>query len=462
LAARPDVHAVLIGRDVGGPLMERVDATLVPVRDRVHMTGELPREPALAIVAGAGGVAPPSLWGGFGYVCVEAVALGRPVVASRAGGLAEIVEDGVSGLLVRPGDAEALGAAIGRLLDDAETRGHLAAAGEARAEDFSVDGIAGQVEALLEQATAGDFSSAVYRRGYRRHFRPDDPGPFRRLYAAKREAVLRHFAAASPARIVDVGGGYGRIAGPLAARHDVTLVDISDEMLEEAARRWPALRSVEADARALPFADGEFDALVALDLTPHLIDLDEGVRELARVVRPGGEVVVDTSVASGRWVPAYPSYVNWRPKRLLVTMRAGGVLPEWRGIVRHHTPEQARVALAGAGLRVVREQRFGPPLAARWHLWWTVRACRGRRSSSTSRARAIRSGSRSHRRSPRSPSAAAGSSSSTTPRTAPGGTSEAAGRRRPRRAGRPAASPPAAGTPTMPRGWRRATTSSSS
>src|SRR5262249_20856408 len=121
LAARPDVHAVLIGRDVGGPLMERVDATLVPVRDRVHMTGELPREQALAIVAGAEVVALPSLWESFGYVCVEAMALGRPVVASRAGGLAEIVEDGVSGLLVRPGDAEALGAAIGRLLDDAET-----------------------------------------------------------------------------------------------------------------------------------------------------------------------------------------------------------------------------------------------------------------------------------------------------------------------------------------------------
>jgi hypothetical protein len=55
-------------------------------------------------------------------------------------------------------------------------------------------------------------------------------------------------------------------------------------------------------------------------------------------------------------------------------MRAGGILPEWRGLVRHHRPEEARNALAAAGLRIVRMERFGPPWAAKWHLWWTVRA----------------------------------------------------------------------------------------
>jgi glycogen(starch) synthase len=207
MRARPDVHAVLIGRDAGGVAMERVESTLAAVRDRVVLTGELPRRDALAIVAGAEVVALPSLWESFGYVCVEAMTLGRAVVASRAGGLAEIVEDGVNGRLVRPGDDAELGAVIGELLDDPGERARLGRAGEARAEDFSVDGIVGHVEALLERAAARELSSSVYRRGYRRHFRPDEPGPFRRLYAAKREAVLRHFAAAPPPRIADVGGG---------------------------------------------------------------------------------------------------------------------------------------------------------------------------------------------------------------------------------------------------------------
>ncbi len=164
--------------------------------------------------------------------------------------------------------------------------------------------------------------------------------------------MLDHFAAGPPRRIADVGGGYGRLAGPLSARHDVTLVDVSPEMLEEARRRWPGLSLLEADARSLPFADGELDAVLALDLTPHLPDLEAGLRELARVVRPGGEVVVDTSNRSPWWVPAYPRYVDWRPKRLLLTMRSGGVLPEWRKLVRHHEPAEMRRALEAAGLRL--------------------------------------------------------------------------------------------------------------
>ena len=376
LARHPDVHAVLIGRDPhdeGGALMARVRAALEPVRDRVHVLGELPRPQALAVVSRAELVVVPSLWESFGYVCVEALALGRPVVASAAGGLADIVEDGVSGWLVPPGDAGELAERLTAALGQGEA---LARAGEAasrRAADFAVEPIAGRIEALYERVAAqGRLSPRIYRRGYRRHFRPDEAGPFRRIYARKRDTVLAHFAARPRLRIVDVGGGYGRIAGPLATRHDVTLVDLSPEMLEEARRRWPALTLVEADARALPFADGAFDAAVALDLTPHLPDLDAGVRELARVVRGGGELVVDTSSASPWWVLAYPSYVNWRPKRLVLTMRAGGVLPEWRKLVRHHRPAEARAALRSAGLELVGERRFGPPWDAKWHLWLTV------------------------------------------------------------------------------------------
>jgi hypothetical protein len=134
----------------------------------------------------------------------------------------------------------------------------------------------------------------------------------------------------------------GRNAGPLARTHAVFLSDIYRYMLDEAARRWPDLELVRADARELPFGEGEFDAVLALDLI------------------------------SPWWTLAYPSYVNWRPKRLAVTMLAGGVLPEWRASVSHHRADEVRRAIDVTGLRLQRRLAFGPFWSAKWHLWWTV------------------------------------------------------------------------------------------
>lgn len=76
----------------------------------------------------------PSVWHEpFGLAAVEAMVAAAPVVASRSGGLADIVRDGETGLLVPPGDARALAEALARLLDDAALRGRMGQAGWLRA-----------------------------------------------------------------------------------------------------------------------------------------------------------------------------------------------------------------------------------------------------------------------------------------------------------------------------------------
>ena len=68
----------------------------------------------------------------FGIVLLEAMASGKPVIASTAGGIPDIVEDNVSGLLVRPGDPRGLAQAMGALVTDEPFRGRLAAGAPGR------------------------------------------------------------------------------------------------------------------------------------------------------------------------------------------------------------------------------------------------------------------------------------------------------------------------------------------
>jgi glycogen(starch) synthase len=88
----------------------------------------------------------------FGLVAVEAGLAGRPVVASRMGGLPEIVDDGRSGLLVPPDDAAALAAAMLTVLGDRELAVRMGTAGRARAErDFALDRHVDAFETLFER-----------------------------------------------------------------------------------------------------------------------------------------------------------------------------------------------------------------------------------------------------------------------------------------------------------------------
>lgn len=110
----PEIPLEIIGE---GPLQEELRAAIAsPDLAHVRLAGPLPHDEALARVAGAGMVVFPSVWyETFGFAIVEALASGVPVIASRLGAQAEVVRDGVSGLLFAPGDAGALRETVRRL-----------------------------------------------------------------------------------------------------------------------------------------------------------------------------------------------------------------------------------------------------------------------------------------------------------------------------------------------------------
>jgi glycosyltransferase involved in cell wall biosynthesis len=88
----------------------------------------------------------------FGQVVAEGLAAGLPVVAAAAGGPAELIEDGVTGLLYPPGDARALAACLRRLAADPGLGVRLGRAGRRRAAAFSPGRVATKVTAVYRQA----------------------------------------------------------------------------------------------------------------------------------------------------------------------------------------------------------------------------------------------------------------------------------------------------------------------
>jgi glycosyltransferase involved in cell wall biosynthesis len=92
----------------------------------------------------------PSLNEGMGRVLVEAMAVGLPIVASRVGGIPDLVKDGKNGLLVPPADASALGKAISDLLTDKEKRNRMGEAGKKMCLPYSAEAMVEQIDDLYK------------------------------------------------------------------------------------------------------------------------------------------------------------------------------------------------------------------------------------------------------------------------------------------------------------------------
>jgi glycosyltransferase involved in cell wall biosynthesis len=133
----------------GGPLQ----ADLAALAPDIRITGAVTHAHMLLEIAGADLVLVPSRFEGFGLTALEAMALARPVIATTAGGLPEVLGD--AGVLVPPGNPQALAGAISQLLQNPERRQNLAQKARERARDhFSAPSIALKLKELYGQSLA--------------------------------------------------------------------------------------------------------------------------------------------------------------------------------------------------------------------------------------------------------------------------------------------------------------------
>jgi spore coat protein SA len=123
-----------------------------PLEKRVSFAGGIPHSVVLERMREANVSVVPSVWSEpFGMPAVEAMAMGIPVVASRVGGLTEIVKEGITGLLVQPDDPPALANALLRIIADKGMAEAMGRAGRERVDQlFSWNGIAERVQALYD------------------------------------------------------------------------------------------------------------------------------------------------------------------------------------------------------------------------------------------------------------------------------------------------------------------------
>jgi SAM-dependent methyltransferase len=160
------------------------------------------------------------------------------------------------------------------------------------------------------------------------------------------EALLDAARVGEGSSVLDVATGPGYVAGRAAARGaSVVAVDFSDEMLALAASLNPSVSFQRADAAALPFADGLFDAVVAAFLMPHVSDLPAVVGELTRVVRPGGRVALAT------WDPEPETFT----RALFESIAESGAtppasLPPGPPFFQYAPSDEFTALLSGAGL----------------------------------------------------------------------------------------------------------------
>jgi ubiquinone/menaquinone biosynthesis C-methylase UbiE len=212
------------------------------------------------------------------------------------------------------------------------------------------------------------------------------------------DALVEVAALTGQERVLDVGCGPGYTAFAVApGAREVVALDLTPEMLD-AARELARERGIEnvcfeqGDVETLPFPDASFDCVTCRFSAHHYVDVRRAVAEMARVLRPGGQLVLVDSIApeddtQDAFLDAIermrdPSHVrNWRVSEWAEMLRAAGFTPKLRGtwdmfldfrawVERMNTPPEAIAGLEAlfAGASEPVRRRFHVAANCDWHI----------------------------------------------------------------------------------------------
>jgi glycosyltransferase involved in cell wall biosynthesis/SAM-dependent methyltransferase len=323
----------------------------------------------------------------FGHSVAEAMGYRLPVIASRIGGPAEIVDEGVTGALIVPGDARDLAGKIVALLRDPARRLQMGAAGYARyCQRFTIQHEVREYERLYLELLCGNSAPQVFASPQPAHGRGDFRAHWRRLdsdagFAAKMRlaeveqrpfvALLEEFLREAPAppRVLEVGAGCASASRLLSQRLDARVVafDVLPEAVRVARRLLAPetnghLALLAADVFRAPFSAESFDLVFSQGLIEHFPDPRAILEAHARLVKPGGSLIINVP----QTLNPYTLFKRWQ-------MRQGTWPPGWetqfspRALVRAAQPLGLEtVALDGHGsfLRMAAARALRPVLSA--------------------------------------------------------------------------------------------------
>jgi glycosyltransferase involved in cell wall biosynthesis len=150
VAAADGVSLVIAG---DGPDREPLEARAraLGIAERVSFLGSQPRRRIVELFRAADATILSSSWENFPHTVVEALAVGTPVLAMEAGGVSEVVCDGVNGLVVAPGDTAGLAEAVRRYFSDEQLRGRLRSAAAPSVAQYAPERVFGELEATLRR-----------------------------------------------------------------------------------------------------------------------------------------------------------------------------------------------------------------------------------------------------------------------------------------------------------------------
>ncbi|HEX6305544.1 MAG TPA: glycosyltransferase, partial [Anaerolineales bacterium] len=271
----PQVKAIIGG---AGPLQAALhqQARDLGIEKHVSFPGRIPWDEVPGFLASADIFVLPSVRDPFGNVdglptvVPEAMASGLPVVASDIGGVNLLISHGYNGLLVPAGEVKALVAAVKSLLEDDEKR---QAMGDAAREDvelkFNWENVVKELLSIFERAVWVDRL------------------PLRLGTLYRHETMNLLGKRTHQGQVLDVGCHDGYFLSSLEAP---TRIGADPQPVRGA----PGVQFVYADGCSLPFKSGRFEAVYALDVIEHIDDDAAFVREISRMISPGGKIYLTT------------------------------------------------------------------------------------------------------------------------------------------------------------------------